>query len=164
MGYANHSAASLRLFGDDLDPAEVTRLMGQHPSRSHKKGDPVRDRNGIQCKNVLTGALSVRRTGCWLKRVDDRKPEDLNGQISELLALLPSDLAIWSELSSRFRIDVFVGLFMSSSNDGLNLSSKVIDMLGQRRIELNFDIYDCLDAREKQDQTKVFVTTKADDN
>jgi hypothetical protein len=37
---------------------------------------------------------------------------------------------------------VFCGIFMAGGNDGLSLSANALLALGQRGIELDFDIYD----------------------
>lgn len=69
-------------------------------------------------------------------------PENLDSQISELLNKLSSDLAVWKEIDSKFKIDLFVGLFMNESNEGLELSPASLKSLGERGILLGLDIYD----------------------
>jgi len=41
----------------------------------------------------------------------------------------------------RFEVDIFCGLFMGSSNEGLSLSPRTLSALGQCGIELGLDIY-----------------------
>ncbi len=81
-----------------------------------------------------------------------REPEHLEAQIFEILDQLTGDPAIWKSLA-RFRPDLFCGLFMGSSNDGVSLSPKVLLALGKRGIELGLDIYDAdEDVRNAQHQ------------
>jgi len=54
---------------------------------------------------------------------------------------LTGDLAVWQALA-RFRPDLFCGLFMGSSNDGVSLSPRALLALGERGIELGLDIYE----------------------
>ena len=68
-------------------------------------------------------------------------PGDLDGQVTELLQRLTSDLEIWGVLAGRFRVDLFCGLFMDGSNEGFNLSTSALKALGDRGIELALDIY-----------------------
>jgi hypothetical protein len=83
----------------------------------------------------------VARRGQWHLAATDSAPEDLDGQVAELLAKLTGDLAVWSDLSRRFDLDLFCGWFMGSSNEGVLVSSKTLLSLGQRGIDLGLDIY-----------------------
>jgi hypothetical protein len=51
------------------------------------------------------------------------------------------DIETWKALTSRFRVDLFCGLFMSGGNEGLAISPGVLFALGQRGIELALDVY-----------------------
>ena len=133
MTIAHHSAACLRLFGDDLDPAEVTRLLGGDPDRAERKGD---ERTG------KSGHVYIAKQGSWRLRAIRREPESLEAQVWELLGQLTQELSAWSSLRSRFQIDLFCGIFMGSGNDELLLSPQALAALGQRGIELRLDIYD----------------------
>jgi hypothetical protein len=126
------SVVTLRISGDALVPDEVTAQMGVAPTTSHRKGD---------VRRLSSGRDVVRRTGIWRLEVGDREPENLNAQVAELLALLPQDLGIWRTLSQAFEIDLFCGLFMEESNEGLSLSSETLAALGLRGIEVGLDIY-----------------------
>ena len=54
---------------------------------------------------------------------------------------LTADLAVWQELTTRFRADVFCGLFMDESNEGQSLSPHTLKALGERNLMLDLDIY-----------------------
>jgi hypothetical protein len=64
--------------------------------------------------------------------------------VFELLGQLTDDLAVWESLSV-YKPDLFCGIFMASSNDGLPLSARALLALGQRGIALDLDIYDHTD-------------------
>ncbi len=129
MAAISKTSVTLRVLGDDLVPQEITKLLGAAPTRSHAKGEAF-------------GQSNIRRSGGWSLRAQDRTPEDLDGQVEEILDQLTDDLEVWAQLGRRFRIDLFCSLFMQESNEGLSLSSKALRALGERGIALGFDIYD----------------------
>jgi len=137
MGCQNHSLARLGFFGDELNPDEVSLLLGANPTEAYRKGDSVAGRNLID--------LRVAKTGRWSISATRREPEDLESQIFELLNQLTQDMDVWSNLSARYKTQLFCGIFMGSSNDGLPLSPKALLALGQRGITLVLDIYDTSD-------------------
>lgn len=85
----------------------------------------------------------------WGLEAADCEPEGLDGQVQELLNKTNRDLSVWQKISGRYRIDLFCGLFMTESNEGLSLSPESLTALGERGIEIGFDIYGPLE--EKSD-------------
>jgi len=81
------------------------------------------------------------RSGMWLRKTSDRSPGDLNGQIAELLGPLSQDLSVWESLADRFRADIFIGLFLADTNEGLTLLPSTMQLAAARRLSLGFDIY-----------------------
>lgn len=136
MGALDHSVATLRLFGDDLVPEEITSLLGCAPSEAHLKGEVIASRSGEDSR--------IARAGSWKLRASRREPEDLEGQIFEVLDALSSDQHVWRALA-RFEPHFFCGLFMASGNDGTSLSAKALLALAQRGIGIGLDIYDAND-------------------
>lgn len=133
MSAFDHSLVTLRFFGDGLLPEEVSALLGATPAASHHKGQELR--------GSRSGTVRIARTGSWQLDAERREPEDLDAQIFEILDQLTGDLAVWQALA-RFRPDLFCGLFMGSSNDGVSLSPRALLALGERGIELGLDIYE----------------------
>jgi hypothetical protein len=124
------TTVGLRIFGDALDPDEVTRLLGIAPTGCAHKGDTHRTASGREV---------VARSGSW--RLDADLSGNLNTQIGALLTKLPSDPTIWRELTEHYECDVFCGLFMRDGNEGVELSPEVMSMLGVRGLRLGLDIY-----------------------
>ncbi len=81
------------------------------------------------------------KTGSWRLKATDCEPENLDKQVAELLGKLTQDLSIWAFLSTQFAIDLFCGLFMEESNEGVEVSAETLMALGQRGIMLGLDIY-----------------------
>ncbi|THD67302.1 DUF4279 domain-containing protein [Phenylobacterium sp.] len=132
MSELHETDATLRFIGEDLDPDEVTALLGQTPTHADRKGDVRILRDGSEYRE---------RKGSWRRTVQRRTPGDLDGQVAELLSGLTEDMAVWKTLSTRFRADVFCGLFMREGNEGIALSPKTLEALGLRGLTLDFDLY-----------------------
>jgi Domain of unknown function (DUF4279) len=136
MGQIHHSAATLRIFSDDLRPDEISQMLKCEPTKAELKGDVIHYPSGRE--------RTVKR-GNWRLVAKNAEPEDLDGQIRWLMSQVSDDLNVWKSLTHACDVDLFCGLFMQSSNDGFSLSSETMLMLGQRGIELGLDIYDASD-------------------
>lgn len=132
MAELSETAACLRLMGDDLDPDDLTRRLGAEPTGSARKGGLVSRPNGT---------VVVAPRGWWYFKVEYRSPGDLDGQIAEILERLTDDLSIWQDLSGRFRAEIFCGLFLHETNEGLALAPATMLALGMRGLQLEMDIY-----------------------
>jgi hypothetical protein len=132
-GAVDRTSASLRFFHDDLDPDMITRLLQHEPTHSQCKGDLLPSRRHQRV--ALTGSW-------WLKTAkgDDRLLEE---QISGLLGQVSADPGVWEQLSRLHlsRMDVFCGLHLKAWNRGISLSAELVRRLGERHLEVNFDIY-----------------------
>ncbi len=128
------STATIRFFGDSLDPDEITIRLGCSPSNSARIGE--------ESVGKKTGQRLTAKTGRWLLSSPDKKPANLDVQIQELLAQLTSDLSVWRELTSQCSADLYCGLFMASGNDGVRLSASTLFALGSRGLEICLDVYD----------------------
>jgi hypothetical protein len=128
----HRTAATLRFFGEALDPDEVTALLSQPPTKAWRKGD---------VRPLRSGGEWRERRGSWRRSVERRTPGDLDAQVEELLSDLTQDLKVWKALTERFQADVFCGLFMQEWNEGITVSAETLSALGSRGLTLNFDIY-----------------------
>lgn len=133
MSSIDRSVAVLRFFGDDLMPETISTMLGAQPSVACRKGQEI--------VGPKTGHIRVAKVGSWRLEAADREPENLEAQIFEILEQLTSDLSVWSSLS-HFKPQLFCGIFMRTSNDGMDLSASVLKALGERGIALGLDIYD----------------------
>jgi hypothetical protein len=128
------TTVGLRVFGDDLDPLEVSTLLCAEPTRGWRKGEA----KGL----TSSGKTILARTGAWLLSVPDRSPGDLEGQLCELFAALTGDLSVWRDLTERYECDVFCGLFMRAGNEGADLEPDTVAQLASRGLAIRLDIYD----------------------
>lgn len=132
MAGIERSTAALRIFGDELVPEEIGELLGCPPTHCYRKGE---------VKVLQSGHELKRKTGMWLLAAAAHEPENLDKQVAETLARLAQDLAVWESLSERFEIDLYCGLFMKETNEGLSLSPATLRALADRRIKIGLDIY-----------------------
>lgn len=132
MAALARSHVSLRIFGDHLLRADVTRMLGCDPTEAWQKGD---------VKKSKSGRDFVRKTGAWFLRAEHREPADLEAQVAEILGKLSSDPQVWSSLNQKFKVDLFCGWFMTDSNEGVSISPATMGQLQKRGIVLALDIY-----------------------
>lgn len=130
LGPIERSKASLRVVGADLDPDEISRLLGCLPTRTR-----------ASAASAGSGAAPASAPNLWILRAEAASPENLDGQIKALLDRLTQDLSVWTQLAERFELELFCGLFMSHDNQGLGLSVTSLEALACRRIRLGMDIY-----------------------
>ncbi len=126
------TVATLRFFGDDLDPDEITRLLGCQPTTAERKGGLWTTKRGVE---------KISPRGSWRLEADDCVPGNLDVQIEYLFSKLISDLNVWNDLAKRLQADVFCGLFLDEANEGLALEPKTLAALGERNLVLGLDIY-----------------------
>jgi hypothetical protein len=126
------SVACLRIIGDDLVPDEITKLLGCAPTSAEFKGQVLTSKSGRQ---------RTARSGSWRMEASERTPDDLNAQVMEILERLNTDLEVWASLASRFRMDLFCGLFMMEQSSGFTLSPQAMLALASRRIEFGLCLY-----------------------
>ncbi|PHV18063.1 hypothetical protein CSQ90_07090 [Janthinobacterium sp. BJB303] len=142
MGLLRQSAASLRIFGDKLQPAEISRMLKCEPTQARVKGEVIKYPSGRE--------RTMTCRSCFLT-ADRTEPEDLDGQIKWLMARMTDDLMVWQALTSSCDVDMFCGAFMQSTNDGLSLSPETMLALGSRGIKFDLDIYGPHDVSDGDD-------------
>lgn len=132
MGAVSKTCATLRIIGDDLEPASITELLGKEPTYATAKGVEEQRPGGRSCLTSI---------GIWNLRAVEAEPGNLDSQISALLDQVSSDMSVWKNLASRFRCEIFCGLFLESCNEGISLSQTTLALLAERKLEIGFDIY-----------------------
>jgi hypothetical protein len=131
MAHLHHSIVGLRIFGDRLDPDEISRLLGGVPTDSFRKG---------QVKPSKTKGI-IRKSGGWLLNAAGQEPGNLDIQVEEMLGQLTEDLSVWAALTNEYKVDLFCGFFMSETDEGIEVSAKTLKALGERGIKLGVCIY-----------------------
>jgi|JI9StandDraft_2_1071091.scaffolds.fasta_scaffold178102_2 hypothetical protein len=143
MPSLNHVTVSLRIFGDEVDPGEITKLLGREPEIGRTKGQVI---------VTSSGRERVERKGRWVVRNIRRDPGDLNAQIVEILESTTSDVDVWRSIAARHHVDIFCGLFLSADNEGVALAPETMKLVGERGIKVWLDVY----APERRPQLEKF--------
>lgn len=125
---------TLRIYGEELDPDQISVLLGCAPTEAARKGLPVSSREGSRIANRGRWSLTIESKDC-----DER--DNVEDGVKMLLARLPSDADLWASLTSTFRVDVFCGIFMAAANRGFGISAEVSKLLTDRHLNIGFDLY-----------------------
>jgi len=126
--------ASLRVFGDGLEPEEVSALLGREPTRSHRKGD-------LAGSDSPGRSGSVEPTGAWI--LDSWLPEkaEIEEHVEALLGAVSNDSDEWERLTERFSASVLCSAFLDQYNEGFELSPRIAQSLSERGLVIAFDVY-----------------------
>ena len=122
---------SLRVFGDSLEPEEVSALLGRDPTRCHRKGDPTGGENGS----------AVEGTGAWILDSGLSEKAEIEDHVEWLLSNVSNDSDEWEQLTSRFSASVLCSAFLDQYNEGFELSPRLARSLADRGLVVAFDIY-----------------------
>jgi hypothetical protein len=123
---------TLAFHGDDLDPEEISRLLGCSPTRSHSKGE---------LRTGLSASAGPWASGTWLLSVEGKAPQTTSELLTDLLRNVPDDETLWLELSRRWRVSIWLGLFLEQWNRGFELEAPLIERVARMHASLSFDIY-----------------------
>lgn len=134
MDPLQRASATLHVHGDDLDPDELTSLLGCPPIIGARMGETFIGHNG----RTVTAS-----TGKWIYTTGYRETPNIDGQIAELLDCLPASLSIWRNLTTKFDCYVTLGIYFveDSWTGGIYLQPQTLQKLGERGLALDFDMY-----------------------
>ncbi len=133
MTGVSRSVASLRITGDGLVPSEVSQKLGCNATHEILKGEVL--------VGKVTGRKRIAKFGMWKFQFSEQLPECIDLHIEEITKITTPDLDVWDSLSQEHHIDLFCGLFMTHSNEVMDLSPHSLKILGERGIQLSLDIY-----------------------
>lgn len=141
---SEYCKTTLYVSGDDLDPQEVTQLLGLDPDDSHRPGDrsfKVKP-DGTPDPNMPTRYVFKR--GGWRRAIDDdkRRSWDVSAQLEYWCAFVSERAEAVRALQSRgnqVSIDCYI-------NEGpvvyVDLVPSLMHKLGALNIKVSFGIYD----------------------
>ncbi len=122
---------SLRVFGDGLEPEEVSALLGRDPTRCHRKGDPMGGK----------GATAVEPTGAWILDSALSEKAEIEEHVETLLSSVSNDSDEWDQLTSLFSASILCSAFLDQYNEGFEVSPRLARSLADRGLVIAFDIY-----------------------
>ena len=130
-GGRERTTLSLRFFGVDLDPDEVTQALGVKATKSARRGEMVRI--------LYTGSL--RQQSSWHYTIEDESGTEPEKLILDLLRALPDDLTVWKRLTDTSDGSLFCGVFWRTDYGEINLSPECLSVVAERGLRLTFDTY-----------------------
>ena len=147
MADISRSTISIRLFGSELNPEKITRLLGCEPSSAAKTGEKIIKRNGKE---------RIVKKGFWRLTYGESDEVILEEKIELLFGKLTTNLDSWSEVTRNLdTADIFCGLFIDNWNEGFTLSQSILKKISDRNLEIGFDIYsptDTWDEKSEEDE------------
>jgi hypothetical protein len=132
MSAISRSTISIRFFGKNLVPEQLTTMLGCYPTRSGKTGEDIVNKSGTSRKI---------RKGFWHLEYGESDAVDLEEKVNQLLEKLTGDLEVWQEITQKYKADVFCGLFIDKFNEGFAFSPNIMRKLADRNLEIDIDIY-----------------------
>lgn len=130
-GKPEQATVTIRFFGDELNPDELTKLLECEPSEAYKKG------------HIVTPTIKPRtiKTGTWFLSVERNPDQTLEEIISELLEKLTNDLEVWKKMSKRFEISIYCGAWIKGWNRDVWFSSGLLTKIAERNLSIGLAIY-----------------------
>ena len=123
---------TLWVVGDDLDPDEVTRLLGVEPTGAQRRGE---------ARGGPGSGPGAARTGSWRFTLPLSTDWTLVSGLEALLAGLPADRAVWNQLADRFAVTIVCALmFLGEWKRGAVLPPALLGELAARRIAIGLDL------------------------
>jgi hypothetical protein len=126
---------SLSISAEDLDPDEITRLLGIQPTKAWRKGVPQPGRAGRQGRVPTFGAWSTS-----LSR-DQTTEWDVEAAISMVLDRILVSEEVWKQVVTNAKARIFVGLTLDTYNRGFGFAPSMLKRMAELGIQLDFDIY-----------------------
>jgi hypothetical protein len=128
-GIVDETRLTLGLYGQDLDPDDISTTLRCSPTSSHRRGDPRR-----------VGRPPWPQ-GAWLLRLEGNAPVGPNELVQQLLDRLPVAAEVWEGLRAKYTVQLTVGIFLGSWNRGFELSCVSLSRIGELGVSLGFDLY-----------------------
>jgi len=127
-GPADKCKLTLRIYGEDMVPAEVSKALGRRPTESWQKGDTLPSGH-------------VRPKSGWLLTTPESKKGDLDVHVAWMFSRLTTDVRVWKKLGAKYEMYLSSYVEMERWNGGLVVSAASLTEIGRRGLSLQFDIY-----------------------
>jgi hypothetical protein len=127
-GPVDTTLVRLGIYGADLDPDEITQLLGIEPTTSHRRGEARR-------------SAGPWPQGAWLLKQAGARGQDPAQIVNATLDKLPEDPEVWSRLRGTYEVRLTFGLHLDAFNRGFDLAPEVVERLASIGAIVGFDIY-----------------------
>jgi hypothetical protein len=123
----------LRFTGEDLEPEEITNLLGNPPSHSRRKGEVFVRKPGA--------APRTARIGSWILEIDLPYEMTVDEGIPALFAQLTNDLSVWQSLTEKYKAELVCDAAVRGANQGFELPAEVVKLIAARNLTFGVDIF-----------------------
>jgi len=127
-GPVDELSVTLAIYGEDLEPLEIEKILDVTPTSAHRRGD--RKPRGPEFKE-----------GAYVVAVRATSPEEVGRVLDDLLGQVPDSDGVWETLGTRYRVQVRFAAHIGSWNRGFGISAAQVRRLARMKAELEFDIY-----------------------
>ncbi len=121
----------LSIVGENLDPEQVSGILGGQPRKSGKRGDSIAAINN-RMRSVSKAAIA----GYWQRGVTFHPPKTADGAAAEIFAGLTEDQAVWRQLSSQFRAEVSLHGVASYTHPEDVFSAETLELFRVRGLDV----------------------------
>ena len=130
---------SFRIIDKELNPSEITALMGITPDIAYKKGD----QNTKMSKKGKLIEFSPFSTGVWIIDSKEGKHLTLEHHFKSLIALLYPLKATLLDFSQRgYKMDMFCGIFLfDGTGASFEIDPNTLLQLGELNISMGVCYY-----------------------
>lgn len=134
----NEATASFRVFHRDVDPAEVSALLGLEPTFGTKAGDE-RASTSKRGKRTVHGSV---QEGGWVLASGCSRALTLEEHLHVLLDRLePCSKAVAVLRGRGYRVDFYCGYFQRAGQGGPSFSPTLLARLSRMEVPLGVDIF-----------------------
>ena len=131
-GTCSYTHAWLRVMSDDLNPNEITHIMGVSPTETQRKGEPWTGR----------GSQTYKKSGWWISTQGILTSRDARHHFDWILERIRGKKEAFRVLHSRsYLVDVCCRWDSKSGHGGPTLSPLQMQDLAELEIEVWFDVY-----------------------
>ena len=131
-GPVDEARVTLALYGESLDPEEVSRRLGCAPTSAFRKGETRRP-SGREGRPMPHGG--------WFLTVEGKAPVGVDELTSLLLNRFPKDEQFWNELCREYRVQIRVAVHTGGWNRGFELMPTTTKLVALTGATLGFDLY-----------------------
>ena len=128
-GPIDETGVKLCVYGEDLDPDDVSKRLGIEPTDCHRIGERKSPRS------------PPWDSGAWILEIRGEPPDDPETLTSKLLSKLTVDGSVWMRLSDDYIVQLRYGIHMKGWNREFDFSSELVSKIATTNAQVVFDIY-----------------------
>lgn len=123
---------TLRVFGPNVDPDQVTLLLNLQPTSAFHVGD-VMGRHGLS-------ATCRHKSGSWCYSTENVAPGEFSRKLLEFVDKIPIN-ALMPNPAEETNVDLFIGCFGVRDQSAITIDPECLAVIAERKWHLVFDFY-----------------------